>query len=82
MGALTFSSYFKFFFILSTASTMFSRLPKADNRKYPSPEGPNPLPGGAHHVALGEEFVEEIPRRESPGGLQPDVGGVDASVTP
>lgn len=37
--------YFKFFLILSTASITFSRWPKADNRKYPSPLGPKPEPG-------------------------------------
>ena len=40
-----FQFYFKFFFILSTASITFSRWPKADSRKYPSPLGPKPEPG-------------------------------------
>jgi hypothetical protein len=39
-----FQHHFKFLFILSTASTTFSRWPKADNRKNPSPLGPKPEP--------------------------------------
>jgi hypothetical protein len=42
----TFASlYFRFFLIRSTASITFSRWPKADSRKYPSPLGPKPEPG-------------------------------------
>src|SRR5512141_2047666 len=37
--------YLRFFRIRSTAATTSSRLPKADSRKNPSPDGPNPLPG-------------------------------------
>src|SRR5512139_3500259 len=39
------SSYPRFFRIRPTASSTFSLLPKAERRKNPSPDGPNPLPG-------------------------------------
>ena len=44
-SALSIAIYFKFFLIRSTASITFSRWPKADSRKYPSPLGPKPEPG-------------------------------------
>jgi len=32
--------------------------------------------GGADHVALVQELVEEVPTTHPAGGLEPDVGGI------
>jgi len=45
LAAFQVTTYFKFFFILSTASITFSRWPKTDRRKHPSPLGSKPEPG-------------------------------------
>src|SRR5512139_1283501 len=59
------SSYRRFFRIRPTASSTFSRLPKAESRKNPSPAGPKPLPGVPttwHSVrSLSKKSQEERP---------------------
>lgn len=43
------------------------------------PTRPEAGAGGADHVAFVEQLIEEVPAGHAAGGLEPDVGGIDAA---